>query len=314
MISHREALDLIINIKKDINDNKRIFLILPKILELAKILNDKELEDICNLELGGYFETDTLTIEKINEYAKIVGRIRIFYENKEKKYDEDYKNLSLMQIEEQIKFYSDIKNPSGSTFFHRNALVGKRSSIEAFFINKINNILRDLKEYYPAKIIDKYLKTIFLKLEHLSDSLIDKFKSIYNNLYSDNEGDLLNIPEISRKIIVEIADLIYPKDKIEVIEGKNIYKRTNGEEIEIKNTDRNFKNKLIAFIDYKVSSDKTKKFFISELELILDNIIKFSDLVSKYSHITEIKDEYKNPIISLAVRIVIFVGDLLYFY
>lgn len=314
MISHKEALDLILEIKKDLNQNKRIVLILHKLLDLAKTLNDNEFEDICNLELSGYYETDILPIEKIDEYARKVGRIRTFYDSGKKKNDTDYKELSLMQIEEQIKFYSNIKNPTPSAFFHRDTLVGKRSGIEAFFINKINDILRELKEYYPIKIIDEYLNNIFLKLEDLSDSLMDKFRSIYNNLYSNDEGDLLNIPELSRKIIVEIAELIYPKEKIEVIDGKNIYKLSSGEEIEIKNTDRSFKNKLIAFIDYKVSSDKTKKLFISDLELMFDNIIKLSDLVAKYSHITEIKKEYKSPIVSIAVKIVIFVGDLLYFY
>jgi hypothetical protein len=312
MPSHQEALDLIINIKRDLNDNKRIILILPKILELSKIINDNELEDICNLELRGYFETDILTTEKIDEYAKKVGRVRIFInENGEKKYNESYKKDSLMQIEEKIKFYTDIKTQYA--FQQRDILVGRRSSIEAFFINKINVILRILKEYYPVKIIDEYLDTIFIKLERLSDSLLDKFKSIYNNLYSANEGDLLNIPELSRKIIVEIAELIYPKDKIELTENRKIYKRNNGEEIEINDTDGSYENKLIAFIDDKISSDKLERYFISELELIIDNIIKFSDLVSKYSQISEIHDEDKNPIISLAIRIVIFVGDLLYF-
>jgi hypothetical protein len=284
MPGHQEALDLIIDIKRDLNDNKRIISILPRILELSKITNDNELEDICNLELRGYFETDVLTAAKIDEYAKKVGRKRIFInENGEKKYNEIYKKDSLMQIEEKIKFYTDIKTQYA--FQQKDILVGRRSSIE----------------------------TIFIKLEHLSESLLDKFKSIYNNLYSTNEGDLLNVPELSRKIMAEIAELIYPKDKIELIENRKIYKKNDGEEMEIIDTDRSYENKLIAFIDDKISGDKLKRYFVSELELIIDNIIKFSDLVSKYSQISEVDDEDKNIIISLAVRIVIFVGDLLYF-
>ena len=313
MPSHQEALDLIISIKRDINKNRKFYELLPKILELSKILSDKKLEDICMLELSGYYETDKISSEKIDEYAKEVGRKRIIQlASGEKSFEKEYYPGSLMQIEERIKELTGLTR--GSASHHKNALVGRKSSIETFFINKVEDINKELKQYYPVKIIDNYLDNIMDKLEDLSDSLIDKVKSIYNNLYSNEDSDLINIPELCRKIIVELGDLVYPEEKSVVESDKKYYELQSGEKIEINDTDRNFKNRFISFIDFKISSNTEKQLLVSDLDLISDNIVKFSNFISKLSHIREMKEEDKKPIISLAIRVIVFTGDLLNYY
>lgn len=313
MASHQEALDLIISIKRDIDKNRKIYEILPKILELSKILPDEKLEDICMLELSGYYETDKISSEKIDKYAKEVGRKRITQlDTGEKIFEKDYYPGSLIQIEGRIKELTG--STRGSASHHKNILLGRKSSIEAFFINRVEDIHKELKQYYPIKIIDNYLEDIMGKLEDLSDSLIDKIKSIYNNLYSNEDSDLINIPELCRKIIVELGNLLYPDEKTIEEDSKKYYKLQGGEKLEINDTDRNYKNKCISYIDYKVSSKTTKQLFTSDLDLIFDNIIKLSDFTSKLSHIREMKEEDKKPIISLAIRTIIFAGDLLYYY
>lgn len=308
MSSHKEALDLIVNIKRDIDRNRKIYEILPKILELSKIISNQKLEDICILELSGYFQTSKIKAEKIEQYAIEVGRKRII---NEEDLENSYLTDSLIQIEERINELTGDKRPSASHY--RNKIIGIRSSIEAFFINEIADILRQLKEYYPIKLIDSYLEEIMLKTEKISDSLIDKIKSIYNNLFSTEEGDLINIPELSRKILVELGDLLFPIEKIVEENSNKYYICKNGDKIIIQETERNYKNKLIAFFDYKINIKNEKDLFKSDLELLTDNIVKFSDTISALSHIREMKEEYKKPIISLAIKIIIFIGDLVYF-
>lgn len=178
MASPQEALDLVISIKSDIDKNRKIGGLLPKILGLSKVIEDEKLEDICLLELGGYYETGRISAEKIENYAKEVGRQRIIQlADGKKELEKIYIKESLKQIEEQIELLTNINRPS--TAYKRNSLVGRRSSIETFFINKIENIHKEFKQYYPIKIIDNYLDEIMDKLEDLSDSIIDKVKSIY---------------------------------------------------------------------------------------------------------------------------------------
>lgn len=313
MASHQEALDLIINIKRDIDANRNLYDSLPKILELSKILPDKKLEDVCMLELGGYYETEKFSSEKIKEYAKEVGRRRITQtEDGGKKLEEKFLADSLMQIEERINELTGVTRSSASHY--RNKLIGIKSSIGTFFINRIEDILKELKEYYPIKIIDKYLNEIMDKLDDISDSILDKLKSIYNNLYSNDDSDLINIPELCRKIIVELGDILYPEDKTIEENKKRYFVLQSGEKLEINDTDRNYKNKLMSYIDYKVSSNTQRQLYIADLELIFNSILKFSDFTSKLSHISELKEENKKPIISLAIRVIIFIGDLLYYY
>jgi len=315
MASHQEALDLIVNIKRDIDANRSLYDFLPKILELSKILPDKELEDISILELGGYCETEKFSSRKIEEYAKEVGRRRITQtKDGEKRYEEKFLTDSLMQIEEKIKELAGSARLGTFTYNQRNKLIGIKSSIRAFFINRIEDILKELKEYYSIKIIDKYLDEIMDKLGDISDSLIDKIKSIYNSLYSNSESDLINIPELCRKIIVELGDLLYPEDKTIGENNNKYFVLQSGEKLEINDTDRNYKNKLMSYIDSKVSSNTQRQLYIADLELIFNSILKFSDFTSKLSHLRELKEENKKPIISLAIRVIIFIGDLLYFY
>lgn len=80
MSSHKEALDLIVNLKRDIDRDRRIYEILPRILELSKIISNLKLEDICMLELSGYFQTSKISAEEIEQYATEVGRKRIIDE------------------------------------------------------------------------------------------------------------------------------------------------------------------------------------------------------------------------------------------
>ncbi|GAH85348.1 unnamed protein product [marine sediment metagenome] len=136
----------------------------------------------------------------------------------------------------------------------------------------------------------------------------------YHNLYSNDGSDLVNIPELCRKIVVELGDLLYPRDKIIEENNRKYFVLQNGKKLEINDTDRNYKNKLMSFIDFKVSGNTQKQLFITDLEIIFNSILKFSDFISKLSHIRELSEENKKPIISLAIRVIIFIGDLLYFY
>ena len=60
--------------------------------------------------------------------------------------------------------------------------------------------------------------------------------------------------------------------------------------------------------------ESTRTNVLSELELLGSNIIKFSDLVTKYSHKTKIEENDKHSITSIAIRLIVEVGDIVNFY
>lgn len=311
MFSHKEALDLSTNIIWEIEKGKKIAELLPEILRLSIIIKDKEFEEICELELSGYNITPEIDQEKLDHYGIKVGRIK--FENKDGILERvHFLTPSLKALEDEILNYKGSKD--WKKIGRISNIMMAKDPVEAFFIKKINDIHKELKEYYPQKIIDDYLKNIIEKLGSLDQSLLDKIENIYDCLYSTKTASLSIVPDLARKILVELGNLTFqkiPEEKTEISEGKRIYLLTNGDPVEIKENDRNFKNKLIAFIDYSISSDSVKINILTELELLGNNIIKFSDLVTKYSHIEE---KNRHSITSIAIRLIVVIGDIINFY
>jgi hypothetical protein len=74
MNSSNEALNLSTNIILDIEKGRIVYQLIPQIMRLAQIFEDKELEDACYLELSGYNQDSIYDPQKIEYYEKLVGR------------------------------------------------------------------------------------------------------------------------------------------------------------------------------------------------------------------------------------------------
>ncbi len=137
---------------------------------------------------------------------------------------------------------------------------------------------------YGNIIEDTFTKSRLMvndKLATMCPQAINKFVSVYENMDSDNSEDWANAVHSCRRILVDLADSLYPpQDEPIVFEGKKI-----------KIGKDQYINRLMQFISEKSSSKTYKDIVGSDLSFIGNRLDAINDAVCKGTHSDLTKDE-----------------------
>ena len=116
---------------------------------------------------------------------------------------------------------------------------------------------------------------------------IEKFVSVYENLSSDNPEDYANAVHSCRRILLDLADALYPPSDTPI--------QVNGRSIKI-GADQ-YINRLIQYINSKSNSDTYKAIVGSDLSSIGERLDAVNGAVCKGTHTDITKEEAQRYII-----------------
>ena len=303
--------------------------IVLKCLRLARITNDVDSIEWLNQEAHG-FETDEkgLMTPAAWSAAKKSGR-RFFIEapkdgtskasRKEYAFTEAIAvmeaSLNASMARMAVAHDRDVSLSSNSTFNQvapRGNVRERRLISDTIVENtaKIEKVKSRLYQYvsnvnYELKfgeitedIFTRKRKFVDNKLKDISPESIQKFVSVYENLKSTNDEDWANAAHTCRRIIKEVADVLYPPSD-ETITLPNGKKIKVGEEQYI--------NRLIQYIESKSESGSYKAIVGSNLGFIGDRLDGVHNAANKGTHTEVTLEEAERYIIYTYLLI----GDIL---
>lgn len=125
------------------------------------------------------------------------------------------------------------------------------------------------------------------KLSTLCPQSINKFVSVYNNMDSDNPEDWANAVHSCRRILLDLADALYPPRKEPVVVG--------GKEIKV--GEEQYINRLVQFIASKAGSKTYREVVGADLSNIGNRFDAIYSAGNKGTHEDVSKDEAARYII-----------------
>ena len=147
-----------------------------------------------------------------------------------------------------------------------------------------------VKAYKPVNtdsIFSQFRKEADEKLETLAPSILGKLTSVYDNLGSENPEDWANAVHSCRRILVDLADALYPPRQKPVVAG--------GKEIKV--GEEQYINRLVQFIAGKAGSKTYRDVVGADLSSIGKRLDAINDAVCKGTHTEISKDEASRYII-----------------
>ena len=297
--------------------------IILKCLRLCRLLGDEDGILLFTYESTGYPKGSDGMSPDAWRISKIAGRRYNLKEKNKKGKEEDteYANLILVaELEEKISSLkirlsaaSDpdvsisssnpnqyVPVPSGNVY-ERNSIVNSIQSNQRV-LSKVtgslyNYVLKIYNKLSYGNIIEDTFTTARLlvdeKLISLCPNSIGKFVSVYQNMDSDNPEDWANAVHSCRRILVDLADALYPASDIPI--GVNGHKIKVGQDQYI--------NRLIQFIQSKSKSKTYCDVVGSDLSSIGNRLDAINDAVCKGTHTEIEKDEATRYIIHVYLLI-----------
>ncbi|MCK4554996.1 MAG: hypothetical protein KAT83_00155 [Candidatus Aenigmarchaeota archaeon] len=266
-----EALEIAQQTTRNIlNSKKDVVSILRACMVISTRLNKKEDEKWIRSDLSGYLSNE------IPEYRKIYCA----YQNRQTK--EVLVDLIKTEIDFPIHLIcSKIQKNEELRLSCRDGKIAvsdttKLESITSAVIDRcfffLNDIVTELQyggavEYFMEEI----RKNVDEKLAKLDKNLSNETSSLYINLSSTNPADWTKVGHSCRSVLKSLADYVFPPQK------KNYKTKDNNE---IKVGDPQFINRLLAFVEQKLSGDKRKllQTEIQYIEPYLSQVVEFANM------------------------------------
>lgn len=299
-----------------------------KVSRLARLLNDFSHQKVMEYEASGYPSTPDGVVPDVYRLAASVGRE---FQEKDSRSGE-VKNYiyttSIEELEQELRSFEaalaaardpDVSvssanphqmvwNPIGNKFERetlRNsaARAQRRLSARRSFI--YSYVLRRHYELKFSGIADDIFSRIREKVdsaigEKVPDA-VQKLAAAYENLQSENPEDWSNAVHSCRRILQDLADVIFPPRADKSIE-------VNGKQKIIKLGQDNYINRLIAFIEERTRSKRFLEIVGSTLGYIGDRLDSVFKAAQKGSHAQIVNKEEADRYV---VYTYLLVGDIL---
>ncbi len=330
-----EALALSLGILKNIELSELpLENIALKNCRLARLVNDYLVQKIMEYEVSGYPSTPNGLPQDIYELAVIAGREYELEDSAKKTDEQQHQNVkltqkyvycnSIRQLEENIKHNElaimaakdpdiSISSANPQQFIHiptGNSM--ERTSINTNLFHMAGRLASRrsfiyhyaLKKHYELKF-SGIADDIFTRIRYRVDSCIGdmlpesvkKFNAIYDILQSDNSEDWSNAVHRCRRILEDLANIVFPPTTSVHKSGKT-YKL--GQE--------NYINRLIAYVDDSSNSDRYKHLVGSNISFFGDRLDSIFKAAQKGSHSEILTVEEADRYV---VNTYLIVGDIL---
>lgn len=272
-----------------------------KASRIARITGDFDMQQIMIFEAGGYPYESTGVSAEIWELAKKAGRIV-----KEKKDGEIKEYAKLKSIEgleseiqtakERLKVSHDpdvsisSSNPNqyvssfgntlerskiSNTISEISQLIGQR---RAFIYKYLSNIYYELK--YSLATSDSFTRIraiVDSNIAELVPKSIQKFTAIYDNLESENSEDWSNAVHSCRRVLQDLADVLYPP-------REDVTKKIGGKDKIIKLGSDAYINRIVAYAEENSDSKRFQEIVGSHMQFLGERLDAVFQAAQKGSH------------------------------
>ena len=289
--------------------------IILKCLRLCRLLGDTDGALLFTYEASGYPSSPEGLDQETWRIAKIAGRIHKEKDIKTSNVKEYAKIQLIGEMEEtitdkrvqlsnsvdpNIAISSANPNqfilvPSGNSIERKNiveTIADLQKWIHIITGHLYNYILQIYNRLTYGNIIEDTFTNSRLmankKLTELCPKSIEKFIAVYNNMDSDNPEDWANAVHSCRRILLDLADVLYParEEPVVLSDGKQI--RVGKEQ---------YVNRLIQFIDGKNGSQTFKEVVGADLSSIGKRLDAIYGAANKGTHDCVTKPEAARYII-----------------
>jgi hypothetical protein len=152
-----------------------------------------------------------------------------------------------------------------------------------------------------TRIRDRVAATI----GRLIPDAVQRLTAVYENLRSDNPEDWSNAVHSCRRILQDLADVVFPprdEQRVKQVEGKTI---------QIKLGQENYINRIMAFVEDASSSERFQDLVGSHISFLGDRLDSILSAANKGSHDTIVSREEADRYV---VYTYLLVGDTLSLY
>ena len=325
-----EALDLSSEILRNLELNDMpLQNIALKASRLARLLNDFEFQKIMAFESSAYPRTPDGVSLDVFQLGRQAGRVFQDKDSKTKEVKEFMYTESIGEIEESLRTVDaalaaardpDVSvssaNPnqyvsSGIVNRMERQSIRTSASTHAKRLANSRNLIYQyaLQRHYELKfsgIADDIFTRIRGKVDRRIGELIpdavQKFTAVYDNLQSDNPENWANAVHSCRRILQDLADVVFPP------RDEDLTIAVDGKERKVKLGKENYINRIIAFVNEKADSKRFEELVGSNLAYLGDRLDSTFRASQKGSHTKIISQDEADRYVMYTY---LLVGDVL---
>lgn len=297
--------------------------VMLKCARLARLLNDENGRQAFAFEAGGYPATPNGVTESVFELARKTGRVYAD-KNKDGTVTERMKTASIESLEQAIDSNraallaaadpnvsisssnpnQHVMNPIGNSqersrltnaIFESSKTVSQSRTYAYEYVAAAYYELQFAR--VASSIFDRISEQVGLRLIKEVPQASQKTSSISENLQSENPEDWSNAVHSCRRLLQDVADVLYPATEPKLIDGKTIKLGAD-----------NYINRLVSFVQESSQSERFEEIVGSTLSYIGERLDAVFRAAQKGSHSTiSSRDEAERYVIYTYMT----VGDIL---
>jgi hypothetical protein len=201
-----------------------------------------------------------------------------------------------------------VRANSGNVYERNN--IKKSIGIATTRLSSRRSLIYDfaMSQYYELKfsgIVDDLFSRIRERVDRnigeIIPSSVKRFSAIYDNMRSDNPEDLSNAVHSCRRILQDLADILFPATEDKVVEA-------NGKQRRVKLGPDNYINRLVAYVEQNSDSERFEEIVGSHISFLGERLDSVFKAAQKGSHATIINKSEADRYITYTYMLV---GDLL---
>ena len=302
-----QAGDLAADILEDIELSRAdLNVVVLKALRLARLLNDFESEQILIWESIGYPTHNSNEAFAAGRKAgrayfiKTTGPIK---GSTEVIYEESVESLTLELESERLILDNAERLSTKSNAIIAMKLAGERlAQRRAFIYDYVSRKHYEIKfSNIVGGIFERLRSSVDASIGEIVPDAVRKLSSVSDNLNSDNPEDWANAAHSCRRLIQELADALFPA------QTENRVRKSNGKTKDIELGQKNYKNRLMAYIEDSSDSDSFNNIVGSQLDYIGQRLDAIYEAAQKGTHSEVSKQEAERCV----VHTYLLVGDIL---
>lgn len=321
----KEALELSEEIIKNIELNEiPLTNIALKTARLARLTNDFRMAELLRYETSGYpadlkgwveHEHWKIAVDAGREYQREDYQDRVYPESIEQLEQElRMTEIALEAAKDPDISYSfanpnqRINVPTGNSkertkIRDRNASVSKRlASRRSLIFDYVINIYYQLKfSGISDDIFTRIRENVDKRIRKILPESVKRFSAVYNNLQSENPEDWSNAVHSCRRILKDLADVVFPPTEDRKLQ-------VNDEEKVIRLGKEYYINRILTFIQEKSISERFSDIVGSHLKFIEDRLNSVLKAAHKGTHDTIISREEADRYV---VYTYLLIGDII---
>lgn len=275
---------------------------------IARLLNENDQESIFNYEVGGYPTTPTGVAPDVWRLADLAKR-----RYSERNTSGEIKELVYLESIEVIE--TSLASAKGQLHaidagdaFQRLAKVGLPVEVNKFatlLSARRARLFEYLSSRYyelrysgiAADIFTRIRLGVDSRIADLAPNAAKQFESAYRNLESDNPEDWANAVHSCRRILEQLADVIFPPQDTPRAKGSQT----------IALGPKQYKNRLVCYVEDRAASEKFAGVVGSALSFLVDRLDALFEAANKGTHATVARIEADRYV----VYTYLIVGDIL---